>query len=74
MFPLAQKFVSETVLVEDDAIREAQRQLWQNLRIAAEPGGAAAFAALLSSRYVPTAAERVGVVICGGNTTAVNFS
>ena len=74
MFPLAQKFVSETVLVEDDAIREAQRQLWQNLRIAAEPGGAAAFAALLSSRYVPTPTERVGVVICGGNTTAVNFS
>jgi threonine dehydratase len=74
MFPLAQKFVSETVLVEDDAIRDAQRQLWQNLRIAAEPGGAAAFAALLSRRYVPTAGERVGVVICGGNTTAVNFS
>ena len=73
MFPLAQKFVSETVLVEDDAIRGAQRQLWQNLRIAAEPGGAAAFAALLSSRYVPTPGERVGVVICGGNTTAVNF-
>ena len=74
MFPLAQKFVSETVLVEDDAIRDAQRQLWQNLRIAAEPGGAAAFAALLSRRYVPTAGERVGVVICGGNTTAVNFN
>jgi len=73
MFPLAQKFVSDTVLVEDDAIRDAQRQLWQNLRIAAEPGGAAAFAALLSGRYVPTPGERVGVVICGGNTTAVNF-
>ncbi len=74
MFPLAQKFVSETVLVEDDAIRDAQRQLWQNLRIAAEPGGAAAFAALLSRRYEPTPGERVGVVICGGNTTAVNFN
>jgi threonine dehydratase len=73
MFPLAQKFVSETVLVEDEAILNAQRQLWQNLRIAAEPGGAAAFAALLSSRYIPTPGERVGVVICGGNTTAVNF-
>jgi len=73
MFPLARKFVSETVLVEDDAVRAAQRQLWQNLRIAAEPGGAAAFAALLSGRYVPTPGERVGVVIGGGNTTAVNF-
>ena len=74
MFPLAKSFVSETVLVEDDAIRDAQKQLWQNLRIAAEPGGAAAFAALLSRRYVPTHGERVGVVICGGNTSAVNFN
>ena len=74
MFPLAQNFVSATVLVEDDAIRDAQKALWQNLRIAAEPGGAAAFAALLSRRYVPTPGERVGVLVCGGNTSAVNFN
>jgi threonine dehydratase len=74
MFPLAQNFVSATVLVEDEAIREAQKALWQNLRIAAEPGGAAAFAALLSRRYVPTPGERVGVIVCGGNTSAVNFN
>jgi len=74
MFPLAQNFVSATVLVEDDAIRDAQQALWQNLRIAAEPGGAAAFAALLSRRYVPTPGERVGVIVCGGNTSAVNFN
>ncbi len=74
MFPLAQRFVSETVLVEDDAIRDAQKALWLNLRIAAEPGGAAAFATLLSRRYVPTPGERVGVLVCGGNTSAVNFN
>ena len=74
MFPLAQNYVSATVLVEDDAIRDAQQALWQNLRIAAEPGGAAAFAALLSRRYVPTPGERVGVIVCGGNTSAVNFN
>jgi threonine dehydratase len=43
------------------------------LRVAAEPGGAAAMAALLSGRYQPQPGERVGVLICGGNTTAVNF-
>ena len=74
MFPLAQSFVSETILVADDAIRDAQQALWQNLRIAAEPGGAAAFAALLSRRYLPTPGERVGVLVCGGNTSAVNFN
>jgi threonine dehydratase len=73
MFPLAQKYVERVVLVEDDAIRHAQRLLWDRLRIVAEPGGAAAFAALLSRNYVPEAGERVGVLVCGGNTTAVDF-
>jgi threonine dehydratase len=44
------------------------------LRIVTEPGGAAAFAALLSRRYRPDPQERVGVLLCGGNTTAVNFA
>jgi threonine dehydratase len=73
MFPLAQKYVERVVLVEDDAIRNAQQVLWDVLRIVAEPGGAAAFAALLSKSYVPGAGERVGVLVCGGNTTAVRF-
>jgi threonine dehydratase len=73
MFPLAQKFVARAVLVEDDAIREAQRALWKILRIAAEPGGAAAFAALLSGAYRPSGGERVGVLLCGSNTDAVTF-
>jgi threonine dehydratase len=41
--------------------------------VVAEPGGAAAFAALLSGRYRPAAGEKVAVLICGANTTAVNF-
>jgi threonine dehydratase len=73
MFPLAQKYVEQAVLVEDDAIREAQRTLWRVTRLATEPGGAAAFAALLSGAYRPEAAERVGVVLCGSNTDAVKF-
>jgi len=74
MFPLARKHVASAVLVSDDAIRAAQTALWRVLRVAAEPGGAAAFAALLSGRYLPGADERVGVVVCGGNTTAVDFT
>jgi threonine dehydratase len=73
VFPIAQQFVSGTVLVTDEALREAQRSLWKNLRIVAEPGGAAAFAALLSGRYLAQPNERIGVLICGGNTTAVDF-
>jgi threonine dehydratase len=73
MFPLAQRFVERVVLVEDDAIREAQNALWRVLRVAAEPGGAAAMAALLSGAYKPEPGERVAVLICGGNTDAVNL-
>lgn len=73
MFPIAQKYVDHVVLVPDDAIRNAQRTLWQSVRIAAEPGGAAAFAALLSGGYRPSPGERVGVLVCGGNTAAVDF-
>jgi threonine dehydratase len=73
MFPIAQKYI-QSVLVTDDAIREAQRALWSTLRLVTEPGGAAAFSALLSRRYVPSPGERVGVLVCGGNTSAVNFS
>jgi threonine dehydratase len=67
MFPLAQKFIERVALVTDDAIREAQRTLWREMRIAVEPGGAAAFAAILSGKYQPAPGERVGVVLCGGN-------
>jgi len=74
MFPIAQKFISRVALVSDDAIRDAQRELWNSLRIASEPGGAAAFSALLSGVYQPAPGERVGVLLCGGNTTAVNFN
>jgi threonine dehydratase len=74
MFPIAQKFVSRVVLVTDEAIVEAQEALWNRLRVVAEPGGAAALAALLSRRYKPERGERVGVLVCGGNTTAVDFA
>ncbi|MFZ0640005.1 MAG: threonine/serine dehydratase [Candidatus Acidiferrales bacterium] len=73
MLPLAQSYVNRVILVTDEAIQEAQIALWKVLRIVAEPGGAAAFAALLSGQYKVNEGEQVGVVICGGNTSAVSF-
>jgi len=74
MFPIARAHVERVVLVSDDAIRRAQQALWESFRVVAEPGGAAAAAALLAGAYVPAAGERVGVVLSGGNTTAVDFT
>jgi threonine dehydratase len=73
MFPLAQRWVDRVVLVPDDAIAAAQRSLWDAVRVVAEPGGAAALAALLSGAYRPEPGERVAVLVCGANTTAVHF-
>jgi threonine dehydratase len=68
MFPLAQRFIAQAVLVPDDAIVAAQQFLWDRYRLVSEPGGATAAAALLSGRFVPPVAARVGVVVCGANT------
>jgi threonine dehydratase len=73
VFPIISRHIRQTVLVTDEAILDAQRRLWTTLRVVAEPGGAAALAALTSGAYVPATGERVGVLICGGNTAVVNF-
>ncbi len=73
MFPVAQEFVEPPVLVSDADILNAQKALWSGARLVAEPGGAAAFAALLSGKYSPNPGERVCVLVCGSNTTAVSF-
>ena len=73
VFPIVKQHVHSVVLVTDEAIVHAQKTLWQIARIVVEPGGAAAFSALLSGAYRPAAGERVGIVISGGNSAAVDF-
>lgn len=73
MFPIALAYVDHVALVSDRQIRAAQHVLWRGLRIAAEPGGAAALAAMVSGAYAPEPDERVAVVVCGGNTDAVRL-
>ena len=67
-FEVAQKLVREAVLVDDAAVRAAQRALWDELRLIAEPAGATGLAALMAGAYRPASGERVGVLICGANT------
>jgi threonine dehydratase len=73
MFPLAQSYVDRVLLVSDEAIQTAQQTLWNVVCVAADSGPAAALAALLTGRYHPKPGERVGVLVCGGNTSAVEF-
>ena len=67
VFPITQAYVADVVLVDDDAIRGAQRTLWQTARIAAEPAASVGVAALLSGAYKRAPGERVAVVISGAN-------
>ena len=73
VFPIARDHVAAALLVTDADILAAQRTLWDKLRVVVEPGSATAFAGLLSGRYRPAQDERVVVLLCGANTTAVDF-
>lgn len=70
-FSVVQKYVNEIILVNDEAILRAQKVLWEDLRIVAEPSASTGIAALLEGLYQPQPDERVGIVICGGNTVLV---
>ncbi|UCE31120.1 MAG: threonine/serine dehydratase [Burkholderiales bacterium] len=74
MFPIARRHVDRSVLVSDDAVRAAQRWLWDALRLATEPGGATAAAALLGGAYRPEPGERVGVLVCGANVDLASLA
>ena len=73
-FEVAQHYVHDVVLVTDEEIRQTQRALWDNLRVLAEPGGATALAGLRSGKYQPQPGERVGIIVCGGNTDPARFA
>ncbi|HJW09118.1 MAG TPA: threonine/serine dehydratase [Holophagaceae bacterium] len=64
---LLKERVAPCVLVSEAAIREAQLWLWREARLAAEPGGATAVAALMSGAWAPPDGAPVGFVLCGGN-------
>lgn len=67
VYSIGRAHVASVALVPDEAIRSAMALLWRDFRIASEPGGAAALAALLAGAYRPQAGERVGVLLCGAN-------
>ena len=74
VYDVARQAVDHVALVPDEAIRAAQLLLWRDYRLASEPGGAAALAALISGRYRPAPGERVGVLLCGGNVDPATLS
>lgn len=64
----ANQWIADSVLVTDEAVRGAQRWLWDNCRLIAEPGAVTPIAALTSGAYRPEPDEHVLVLVCGANT------
>lgn len=64
---VANRWIDESVLVDDDAILEAQRWLWENSRLWVEPAAASTIAALLTGTVEPGPDETVVAVLSGAN-------
>ena len=64
---ITQQQVRDSLLLSDDAIRAAQRWLWQELKLAVEPAAALPLAALQTGAYPPRAGEKVCLIVCGAN-------
>jgi threonine dehydratase len=73
-YDLASDAGISTVLVDDKAIVDARRRLWEDYRIAVEHGTAAALAAMTSGAYLPASDERVVVLLCGANTNPADLN
>jgi len=67
-------WITDAILVSDQATADAQRWLWDNCRLAVEPGAATPVAALLSGAYVPELGEHVAVLVCGANVDLESIS
>jgi threonine dehydratase len=66
-FALCRRFVDDLVRVDDDLLRGAMALLFEEVKLAVEPAGAAATAALLGPLRERLAGRRVGVLVCGAN-------
>ncbi|GIE96717.1 threonine/serine dehydratase [Paractinoplanes rishiriensis] len=73
-FELARDAGIGSVLVDDKAIVDARRRLWEDYRLAVEHGTAAALAAMTSGAYLPAPGERVVVLLCGANTNPADLT
>jgi threonine dehydratase len=73
-FGVCQRFLDDLVLVDDDALRRAMLLLFASAKLAVEPAGAAATAALCGPLRDRLEGKRVAVIVCGANIDAATFS
>ncbi len=73
-FDLCRRYVDEIVLVSDDEMRAAMRLLFLGMKLAVEPAGAAATAALCGPLLDDLRGKRIGIIVCGSNIDSTTFA
>jgi threonine dehydratase len=73
-FDLCRRYVDDLVLVSDAALRRAMKLLFASAKLAVEPAGAAATAAVMGPLAERLANRRVGIVVCGANLDAATYA
>jgi len=73
-FGLCRRYLDDLALVDDDALRRAMRLLMTSAKLAVEPAGAAATAALCGPLRERLWGKRVGLIVCGANIDAATFA
>ncbi len=71
---VCRQFVDELVMIDDDQIRAAMALLFRGMKLAVEPAGAAATAALCGPLRERLRGQRVGVIVCGANIDVATFA
>jgi threonine dehydratase len=73
-FGLCRRYADETVRIEDALMVDAMRLAFDGLKLALEPAGAAATAALMGPLRERLAGRRVGAILCGSNIDPAGFA
>jgi len=73
-FELCRRNVEDVVLVSDDELREAMRLMLREIKLAVEPAGASAMAALVGPLREKLRGRRVGLIVCGSNIDAASYA
>lgn len=73
-FGLCRRFIDEVVLISDEQMRRAMNLLFRSMKLAVEPAGAAATAALCGPLLERLRGKRVGVIVCGANIDLETFA
>jgi len=71
-FPIIRHYVNDIVTVNDHAIIEAMKLVWERMKIIIEPSSAVALAMVIKHKH-RFANQKIGIIISGGNVDLMHL-